>query len=69
MAKIIFSRAQIEDLAKILVLIRHVRNLTELGPHSVRIEGVEAEDTFTGLVGKENLEKIYRSKTWSSFTP
>jgi len=58
-----FTKAQLEEAAKLELFIRHVRNLAELGSHAIRAEGVDATRSLELLMG-EDYNKIYKTKEW-----
>jgi hypothetical protein len=60
-----FSKANLEDCAKLEKFIRHVRNLSDLGPHYIRAEAVDANDLLERIMGNE-YKKIFQTKEWKS---
>lgn len=60
------GRERDEELAKVLLLIRHVRNrhVYPLGPG----EGVAAEEAFQKAMGAQQMERIYRTTVWKRGT-
>lgn len=59
------KKTKYDELAKVLILIRHVRNLHEIGPHPIREEAVYAEDALERALGRTEMSKIYKSRAWS----
>ena len=64
-----FSKSQLEDLARVEILIRHARNMNmpELGPQVVQMEAMyTAGDAFKRAIGSKNYENIFKTKTWKT---
>ena len=54
-----------DDFARILLFIRRVRNMHEIGPHPIRSEAVAADDALERAIGKDGMDRVYKSRTWN----
>lgn len=57
------TKKQLERFAQIELLIRHVRNCHELGPHALRAEAVEASIALEEALG-DDYKKIFKTAHW-----
>lgn len=53
-----------DDLASVWILIRHVRNCSDLGPHPLRARALEADKAFQRALGAKEIKKVTATDTW-----
>ncbi len=47
-----------EVMAQVILLLRHVRNLHELGPHAIRAEATQAEIDLEAALGSKRYREL-----------
>ena len=60
-----FTAEQLENLAKVELLLRRVRNLQEWGSHPIRAMATDANRAFEKALEKD-YPLLFKTKTWKS---